>query len=622
MPAADTKALHSVLSRPDVCGFDNVDILLNPGLEQVLSSIDALFSNCRGDDLALLYFSGHGVLDRLGRLYLALFQTVTERLLSTALPASLVREAMDQSLSRRQILILDCCYSGAFDRSGKGAVAQPALTSETFDVRGYGRVVLTSSSATQKSWEGNQFLAGTDRSLFTHYLVEGLETGNAAPGNQLITIEQLYGYTHDQVLAVQSSMTPQFWSDRLQGTLVIARNPNWDGPVSFSLGDPTAAVISATDTADNDTPVARTENRRATPESARSTKNPRQELIRKLWTRQGLKTALPTIAALVIVGAALSNWAAIQDAIAFLPRRSAPAAAPETTTSPASPSQEDRDPVGPAGLQEDLPALLLRADGAFSAGRLTPPAADNAQELYREVLARDPKNPQAHTGLDRIVATLLERVRAHCDLAHWDAARAELSQAAAVGARTDDVETRRVYIEQAEQALPKALEITPASRQHALRAIGYETVEVDGNLREKKTDAAIRQFQKRNGFDPTGTLRDLEIVSLVRQAAAAGDRESQYQLGAMAATGVGIPPDPGLARRSLEASADQGYAYASQLLGTRYLGGQNGFTASRETACRYIAKAVADQQQISDPRAKLDHRRLHSSLASLQKSCE
>jgi uncharacterized caspase-like protein len=43
-------------------------------------------------------------------------------LTGTAVPASFLTEEMDASRSRRQVLILDCCHSGAFARGAKGTV--------------------------------------------------------------------------------------------------------------------------------------------------------------------------------------------------------------------------------------------------------------------------------------------------------------------------------------------------------------------------------------------------------------------------------------------------------------------------------------------------------------------
>ena len=97
------------------------------------------------------------MLDRSGNLYLALEHTEYNNLPGTALRASIIKEAMNRSLSRRQILILDCCHSGAISRGTKSAIGNQAVTEGTFEVRGYGREILTSSSSTQLSWKGNTF---------------------------------------------------------------------------------------------------------------------------------------------------------------------------------------------------------------------------------------------------------------------------------------------------------------------------------------------------------------------------------------------------------------------------------------------------------------------------------
>ena len=71
------------------------------------------------------------------------------------------------------MIILDCCFSGAFDPS------LIAKNDESVDLLGQlgaeVRVVFTSSSSTQYSFEQQ----GSDLSLYTRYLIEGIETGAA-----------------------------------------------------------------------------------------------------------------------------------------------------------------------------------------------------------------------------------------------------------------------------------------------------------------------------------------------------------------------------------------------------------------------------------------------------------
>lgn len=228
-PIKDIYRLQEVLKQPEIGGFDEVRVLFNASRVDIERAISAVFNNKRPDDLVLLYFAGHGVRDLDGDLFLAAKDTRFDLLLGTAVPASFIKKVMGQSRSRRQILILDCCYAGAFDKSSgdpREAIGAPVLTESTFEVHGYGREVLTASAATQLAWENSNLVGAAESGIFTHFLVEGLETGKAAPtDSRTISVEQLYNYAHDKVVATTSNMTPQRWVDRAQGSFIIARNP-------------------------------------------------------------------------------------------------------------------------------------------------------------------------------------------------------------------------------------------------------------------------------------------------------------------------------------------------------------------------------------------------------------
>jgi len=175
VPQNDVIGLNKVLERSDIGAFDQVKTLMNQSRGAVEMAIAELYGNKKRDDFLLLYFSGHGLLDVDGDLYLALKNTRYDQPFGTALTSSYIKTAINKSKSRRQVLILDCCHSGAFERGTKGPGA-PAITEQTFEVNGYGREILTSSTATQLSWQGDQVIGHTDKSLFTHYLVQGLDS--------------------------------------------------------------------------------------------------------------------------------------------------------------------------------------------------------------------------------------------------------------------------------------------------------------------------------------------------------------------------------------------------------------------------------------------------------------
>lgn len=146
VPAADVCALRGELEDPAICGFEVQD-LHNADKGAIESAIDDLFEDRQRDDRVLFYFSGHGLLDADGELFLALPRSRRERLLSNALPASYLRCAMGRSRSsRRQVIVLDCCYSGVFAKGRpKGGAADGigrlAVTERTFDPKGYDREI-------------------------------------------------------------------------------------------------------------------------------------------------------------------------------------------------------------------------------------------------------------------------------------------------------------------------------------------------------------------------------------------------------------------------------------------------------------------------------------------------
>lgn len=226
-PEVDIQAIQRILLDPEIGAFDEVLPLHNERADVARIAIARLFARKQREDLLLLYFSGHGVLDEHGRLYLALRDTERDLLSATALPASFITDEMDRSYSRRQVLILDCCHSGAFERGTKGSLGASVGTANAFEGSGYGRAVLTATDSTQYAWEGEHILAShTENSVFTHFLVEGLETGRADVDlDGLVTIDDLFSYVYQEVVKQNPKQTPGKWTYKQQGGIVIAQNP-------------------------------------------------------------------------------------------------------------------------------------------------------------------------------------------------------------------------------------------------------------------------------------------------------------------------------------------------------------------------------------------------------------
>ena len=219
-PGKDAEDFARVLKDHEIGAFDSVRILLNQMSSTVNESIDEFFDQKKPDDLLVLYFSGHGVRDELGSLYLAVKNTIRSRLRSTAIKSDYIREVMDQSRSRRQVLILDCCNSGAVALGTKAATGVSIGTASAFE-GGYGRIILTASDSTQFAWEGDNVIGETENSLFTHYLVEGLKGDADNDGDGRITVDELYDYAYEMVQRATPKQTPSKFSSKQQGEIVL-----------------------------------------------------------------------------------------------------------------------------------------------------------------------------------------------------------------------------------------------------------------------------------------------------------------------------------------------------------------------------------------------------------------
>jgi YVTN family beta-propeller protein len=239
-PAHDAESLAAVLRDPDIADFA-VTMLINEPHHRVGEAISELYRDRRRDDLTLLYFTGHGLKDDEGRLHLAMTNTRRDNLVFSALSAEQIDRAMTGCASRQKILILDCCYSGAFP-AGRIAKADPAVHAlERF--QGSGRTVLTSSDSTQYSFEGNTVQGDAAQSVFTRYLVAGLQDGSAdLDGDGDVTLDELYGYVYDRVVAEMPQQRPKK-QDNIEGRIVIATNVNWSLPAHLrdAIDSPLAA---------------------------------------------------------------------------------------------------------------------------------------------------------------------------------------------------------------------------------------------------------------------------------------------------------------------------------------------------------------------------------------------
>ena len=222
-PARDAEELARVLGDPEVGDFQ-VSVSLNEPDHVVRRKLSEFFRDRGRDDLLLLHVSCHGLKDEDGTLYFASSNTTVEHLEATAIPSEFVNRQMTKSRSRRIVLLLDCCFGGAFARGLVHRAGESVAIKEEFE--GQGRVVLTASRAMEYAFEGDNREGDAQPSIFTSAIVQGLESGEAdRDGDSRVSIDELYDYVYDQVREATPNQTPSKWTFDVHGDLYVARSP-------------------------------------------------------------------------------------------------------------------------------------------------------------------------------------------------------------------------------------------------------------------------------------------------------------------------------------------------------------------------------------------------------------
>ena len=205
-PTKDVARLHRALvdSSTGLFADEHVRLAIERSSHDLLDELDTFFSAAHRDDLLLVYYSGHGLLDERNQLFLCGRNTRSDRLLRTAVSNVRINEFIDQSVARCTVIILDCCSSGMFKG---GDVAAP--------LAGPGRYVV---SSTRGAALANDADVATGTSLFTEHLVTGLLGGaEDRDGDGYLDLREIFDY----VRARLTSTTKQIPHCRFDGDAAV-----------------------------------------------------------------------------------------------------------------------------------------------------------------------------------------------------------------------------------------------------------------------------------------------------------------------------------------------------------------------------------------------------------------
>ncbi|MDX3655951.1 TCP-1/cpn60 chaperonin family protein [Streptomyces sp. ID05-26A] len=221
-PQQDVTRLAAVLEDSAIGGFDSVRVLIDATDDTIRRELESTLTSRAPEDLVLVYFSCHGIVTPQRRLFFAASNSVQDRPAGTAVARTYLNELFEDCRAAARVLLLDCCFSGAYGKGIKAALGGAVLDDERV---GEGYVVLTASNAFEYAFEEDELSGEAPHaSVFTDVMLEGLTSGEAdLNGDGWIDVRELFDYVHREVTARRRHQTPKFFAHAADAMIPIAR---------------------------------------------------------------------------------------------------------------------------------------------------------------------------------------------------------------------------------------------------------------------------------------------------------------------------------------------------------------------------------------------------------------
>jgi len=206
-PVYDADDVEQLLVSPKHCGYPaaNVRVLRNREASRsaIISGLQELAAQAQPSDTVVVYFSGHGAQRTSGPdvgIYLCPCEFDSERPRATGIEAEELSDLLQQINAERLLVLIDACRSGGVARI-KADGGEDRLKWEFGGARldklagGKGRVIISASEAHQNS----MILGRYRNSVFTHFVLKGLQGGVDDRSDGLIHVLDLFDYVAQMV---------------------------------------------------------------------------------------------------------------------------------------------------------------------------------------------------------------------------------------------------------------------------------------------------------------------------------------------------------------------------------------------------------------------------------------
>lgn len=126
---ADTKLLGQVLGDRNIGEFTEIRIKPDLRADEMCHTIEAFLRDCKADELALLYISGHGTrsITSQGEFFFVAADTDQDHIDDTGVGAKFINECLEDCWAAQKIAILDYRHRSLPPRQGAGTHPRPPV---------------------------------------------------------------------------------------------------------------------------------------------------------------------------------------------------------------------------------------------------------------------------------------------------------------------------------------------------------------------------------------------------------------------------------------------------------------------------------------------------------------
>ncbi|NER97441.1 MAG: caspase family protein [Symploca sp. SIO1B1] len=211
----DTQAIYAALIAPELCAYpddqEHIRVLNNTEAtrSKILDGLKWLKEKAEADRdaTALVYYSGHGWVDKTDDTYYLLQHDVKpSKLTASALSAEVFTNALREIKAERLLVIIDSCHAAgmATSKDTEEIARTDAELFEEFEdfqrvappkglisdlKQGKGRVVFTSCEGEQQSWIQDDSI-----SIYTYHFLEALQGAANKPGETEVKVSNLMNH--------------------------------------------------------------------------------------------------------------------------------------------------------------------------------------------------------------------------------------------------------------------------------------------------------------------------------------------------------------------------------------------------------------------------------------------